>query len=167
MTKIRMIGEEVLSSPTKKVDNVDDVKEIIKELWDKVIEVKGAGLSANQIGYDVSVAVINNQEDGDHFTIINPEIIETYGDSIELYEGCLSIPGVAGNVKRYLSLKLCYTNVDGERVETVFVGITAHIIQHELEHLNGKLYIDNYGSIRRNSMIKKHKKALKHAKGGS
>lgn len=161
---IKLYGCNVLHEPTKQVSNVDDVKDIIKELWETVAEVNGAGLSANQLGYDVSVAVINNVDDGDHFAIINPVIVETYGDAVGLKEGCLSLPGVVGNVKRHLSLKLKYTDTSGNPVESIFVGNTAHIIQHEVEHLNGKTYIDNYGSVRKESMIKKHKRALKKVK---
>lgn len=163
MSEIKLFGEPVLGKVCVKVENVSEVSEIIEELWEVVNSVKGAGLSANQIGYDVSVAVINNIGDNDCFTIINPEIIEFYGDTMSLEEGCLSIPGVVGNVKRHLSLKLKYLNEEGVECVEYFVGNSAHIIQHEVEHLNGKVYIDNYGSIRRESMIKKHKKALKKA----
>lgn len=165
MNSIKHVGFPTLHQPTLQVEHVDTVKDVIDELWDKVLEVKGLGLSANQIGYDVAVAVINNVEEGDQFTIINPSIIETYGDEVELREACLSIPGVAGNVKRHLSIKLSYMDEHGEQKQNYFVGHTAHIIQHEVEHLNGLMYIDNYGTIRRESMIKKFKKALKKAKG--
>lgn len=165
MTAIKVYGESVLTSACNQVTDVSEVKNIIEELWKKVKEVNGAGLSANQLGYDVSVAVINNVDEDNEFVIINPEILETYGDAVELHEGCLSIPGVAGYVKRYLSIKIKYMDDNGKVQEGFFVGNSAHIIQHEIEHLNGKLYIDNYGTIRRNSMIKKHKKALKRAKG--
>lgn len=165
MTTIKIYGDSVLTSVCSQVADVVDVEHIIDELWTKVKEVNGAGLSANQIGYNVSVAVINNVDEDNEFVIINPEILETYGDEVELREGCLSIPGVAGHVKRHLSIKLKYMDEKGKVQEGFFVGNTAHIIQHEIEHLNGKLYIDNYGTIRRNSMIKKHKKALKRAKG--
>lgn len=165
MNSIKHVGFPTLHQETQQVENVDNVKDVIAELWEKVLEVKGLGLSANQIGYDVAVAVINNVDEGDQFTIINPVIIETYGDAVELREACLSIPGVAGNVKRHLSVKISYMDEDGNQVQNYFVGHTAHIIQHEVEHLNGKMYIDNYGSIRRESMIKKFKKAIKKAKG--
>lgn len=161
---IKILGEKVLSEPCKVVDSVEDVQPIIDELWETVIDVNGAGLSANQLGYDVSVAVINNMDDDEKFVIINPEIIEGYGEKTELYEGCLSIPGVAGNVKRFLSIKLKYMDEEGQHQEGYFVGRSAHIIQHEVEHLNGMLYIDNYGKIRRDSMIKKHKRAIKKSK---
>lgn len=165
MTKIRIVGDNALSNKCEQVNSVDDVKDVIDALWDKVTESNGAGLSANQIGYNVSVAVINNVSENEQFVIINPEILEFYGDSTELREGCLSIPGVVGNVKRHLSLKLKYMDENGVVGEGYFVGNSAHIIQHEVEHLNGKLYIDNYGKIRRDSMLKKHKKALKKSKG--
>ncbi len=161
---IKILGESVLSEPCNTVTNVDDVKDIITELWETVESVKGAGLSANQLGYNVAVAVINNIDDGERFVIINPEVIEGYGDKCDLHEGCLSIPGVAGNVKRYLSIKLKYMAEDGNVYEDYFVGRNAHIIQHEVEHLNGMLYIDNYGKIRRDSMIKKHMRAIKKSK---
>lgn len=161
MNTIRIMGDDVLHQPCNTVDNVDDVKDVIRELWDMVDEADGLGLSANQIGYNVRVAVIHNTKDDVFFAIINPEIIETYGDVEELHEGCLSLPMVNGNVERYTSLKLRYTDVHGNIVEEVFEGRDAHIIQHEVDHLNGIMYIDHYGSIRKQSMIKKFKSRMK------
>jgi peptide deformylase len=108
-----------------------------------MLEWKGVGLAAPQVGRDIRMFVINTMVEvgGKKRTIINPEIIEA-GDNISMKEGCLSFPEKFLELDRPSTIVLKYTDEDGIEKTEEFEGLTARAILHELDHLNGKVFID-------------------------
>jgi peptide deformylase len=106
-------------------------------LIETMVKYRGVGLSANQVGLPYRVFVMGAEKVG--FACFNPEILESYGEET-MEEGCISFPGLYLKIKRAASIKVRYTDMNGETKEEVFSGFTARIFQHELDHLNGTVY---------------------------
>lgn len=141
--------EEFLRTPTKKVDlgNEDkkELRELIKSMRRKMAESDGVGLSANQIGVDkkIFVAQLPSEEGTSKFyAIINPEITKRSFKKDEMNEGCLSVPKLFGPVKRSTKVTLEGQNLEGKKIKIKADGFLARIFQHEVDHLNGKLFTD-------------------------
>lgn len=115
-------------------------------LIDRMLELKGVGLSANQVGISKRVFVMGNEEM--QTAIFNPEIIEYSGDTLTLDEGCLSFPGVYVKVSRPAKIKARFQNVKGDLVEQEFQGLTARIFQHEYDHMLGKTMQDRVSKLK-------------------
>jgi peptide deformylase len=132
-----------------------------------MVDENGIGLAANQVGRSLRVFILKDDE---YFTpekyrrykeFINPEMV-SQSELVDFEgEGCLSIPGVSATTKRFRRVMLRWTDRQGKIQEEEFLDIRAFAIQHEMDHLNGKLYIDQFGPIRRGMVVKKHKKFLK------
>lgn len=128
----------------KKTDNVPEInkeiKNLIKEMKKVMIKNSGVGLSANQVNKSLSIfiALANKKI----YTFINPRIIRFIGKERIFEEGCLSLPKIWGQVKRYPSLIIEYQDIFGKRKRLRAKGLLSHIIQHEIDHLNGILFID-------------------------
>lgn len=141
------------------------LKPLIDEMVETMYEAKGYGLAANQIGENLRLFVMDANWDPDdtasrsHTVILNPKVVAT-GNLVNIEEGCLSIPGAFVRNERYNNLKLTYTNMDGERVTEELEGLPAHVVQHEMEHLDGKLFIDSFKPLRKQMALKKHKKYM-------
>lgn len=143
---------------------VDPVKEITPELvkltdvmLDIMHEAHGVGLAANQIALDMSLAVIGYRE-----TVIkmfNPRIVERGGETQVYGEGCLSVPGVDGDVKRYTEVRATWTDEHGQPQDRKFSGHLARIVQHEVDHLNG-IIIVNHFSMAARTLHRKQLEAL-------
>lgn len=148
---IKEIGDPVLRTEAKKVKTVDDnTRELIKNLIDTLRENDGLGLAANQIGILQQVAVV--EVENELLKIINPEIIDKKGKEIG-EEGCLSVPGKQGPVSRAKEITLSYQNEQGLEVEKTFTDLVARVIQHEIDHLQGKLFVDKIVDISSNLEI--------------
>jgi len=117
-----------------------EIRSLIKEMRLKMIEWHGIGLAANQIGMNVAVFVARS--DDKFYAIFNPKITQTSEEKILLEEGCLSVPGLYGQVPRYEKLTLECQDQNGKKKKIKAWGLLAHVFQHETDHLNGKLYID-------------------------
>jgi peptide deformylase len=139
--KIRPFGDPILREKTRVVsvfnkslsDNIDLMTEVLK------IEKNGAALAANQIGINKSIIVINYQNE--YYELINPKIIKSYGMQYE-YEGCLSLPGFSGKVKRFYTVTISFVDRNGVEHQVEKSGEMAICFQHEIDHLNGILFID-------------------------
>ena len=137
---IKTIGDPVLRTEAKKIENFgENTTELINNLIDTLRNEEGLGLAANQIGILQRAAVIDVEEE--MLALINPEIIREQGSVIR-EEGCLSIPGRQGPVPRAESIELRYQDRDGEIHQETFSGLLARVIQHEIDHLNGELFVD-------------------------
>lgn len=137
------------------------VESLIKEMFEVMQEEKGIGLAANQIGSGCAVFVLGIEGVHEHY--INPEVL-SQSNPVDYEEGCLSIPGTSAMVNRYNTLTLKYSRLVDDSItehEDTFEGIKAIAIQHEMDHLNGKLYIDTLGPVRKRTVLDKHKKFLK------
>ena len=138
--KIREIGDEVLTKSCKKVDKMTlRTKILISDMLDTMYEAMGVGLAAPQVGILKRIVVIDVGEGP--LVLINPEIIETDGEQTG-EEGCLSVPGKAGTVTRPNYVKIKTMTPDMEEIEIEGEGLLARAICHELDHLDGKLYVE-------------------------
>ncbi len=144
--KIYMLGEKTLRTPADRIVKVDDsIRKLAKDMLVTMYSAKGIGLAAPQVGLKKRILVIDlNFEDPNAppNVFINPEIISTSA-SVDTYEeGCLSIPGVYLNVVRPSSIKLSYRDEMGRPKKMNAEGLMARCIQHEIDHLNGVLFVD-------------------------
>jgi peptide deformylase len=138
---IRLFGDPILRSATDIVEVPSArASELVDDLLDTVKLPGRAGLAANQIG--VSLRAFSFNIDGDVGYLLNPELVEVWGDPEEMTEGCLSVPGLSFPRLRYPSARVQGLTIDGERVEVEGHGLMAQAIQHELAHLEGHLYFE-------------------------
>jgi peptide deformylase len=119
----------------------------------------GIGLAANQIGHSLRIFILKREATYDEY--INPKILSK--KELVDFEGeaCLSIPGVSAITKRYRGLELEWTDKNGTKKSEAFEGLKAFAIQHEMDHLDGKLYIDQFGPVKRSLLLGKHIKYLR------
>lgn len=118
----------------------DELVQLLEDMYETMVAHDGVGIAAPQIGKNLQVAIVEVDEE-DRFELINPEIIESSGESIDV-EGCLSIPHTYGTVKRADEITVRYFDREGEEMEVQAFGYLARAIQHEIDHLNGVLFID-------------------------
>lgn len=138
--KIREIGDEVLTKPCKEVTKITlRTKVLINDMLDTMYEALGVGLAAPQVGVLKRIVVIDVGEGP--IVLINPEIIETSGEQYG-EEGCLSVPGKSGMVTRPDYVKVRALNEDMEEIELEGEGLLARAFCHEIDHLDGKMYVD-------------------------
>jgi len=140
--KIRTVPDPVLREPAKKVPLIDSsVLKLIDDMIDTLRAANGVGLAAPQVGVSLRVAVIEIPGE-DVITLINPEIVKKKGERV-IVEGCLSVPGYQGDVKRAVTVKVKARNRDGREVRITATDDTlAQALEHELDHLDGRLYTD-------------------------
>lgn len=135
------LQEPVLRRKSLRVREVDrSIRTLAEDLMDTVIENRGAGLAAPQIGAHWRVVVILNDE-GEVVPMVNPEVVRAVG-RIEDYEGCLSFPGLWGLVERAATVTVKYLDLDGRPRRMKVSNITARAVQHEIDHLDGVLFVD-------------------------
>lgn len=151
---ITTLGNPVLRVHTKPMDAVAVVsvstKRLVRDLIDTVIEAEGLGIAAPQIGSTERVAIINGK-DGP-FPIINPRILKRSIRTETDEEGCLSIPGVFGLVRRAKKITVTYLDFDGTRHTDTPSGLLARVFQHEIDHLDGVLFIDRTKKITKGTL---------------
>lgn len=156
--------DPVLRKQGKPVDNIDDfIAKLIEDMIETTLDARGAGLAANQVGLPYNLFVVDmGVENGTHdlITVINPVITAVEGEEIR-EEGCLSIPEVYAEVKRALHVELKGVDLDGNEVRYEAEGFLARAFQHEMDHLNGSLFWDKLGKIKRDSLKRKFKKKQK------
>lgn len=137
-----------VAEPVKKVDK--KLRKLIKDMIETMYHVNGVGLAAPQIGLSLklSVARINPETKQEKvLVLINPEIICKSEKMVAMEEGCLSVPGKWGNAKRHKEVTVTFENEKGHKQTMAFSGFNARIIQHEVDHLNGKLYLDRCDEV--------------------
>lgn len=135
-----------VSKPLKRVD--PELREMIARMFALMYEAKGVGLAANQVDLPYRFFVVNLQSDpekGEEQVFINPELSRPKG-SAEAEEGCLSLPGLYAQVKRSETVTIDAYNLAGEPVHLEAEGLLARVVQHETDHINGKLFIDRLGT---------------------
>ncbi|MBI3980522.1 peptide deformylase, partial [Candidatus Microgenomates bacterium] len=151
MFKIVTVPSPILREPAKPVDEVDDkIKKIVTEMvetLEKLDNPKGVGLAANQVGLKQTIFVFRNQDVIE--PVINPTLLwHSTKQTLDvrknstMLEGCLSVPFYYGTVKRYEKIRISYFTLEGKRIEKEFKMPESIIIQHEMDHLSGKLFID-------------------------
>ena len=140
--KIRTVPDPVLREPAKKVPLIDtSVLRLIDDMIDTMRAANGAGLAAPQVGVSLRVIVIEVPGE-DVIALINPEIIKKKGERV-VVEGCLSVPGYQGEVKRAVTVKVKARDRDGREIRiTATDDLLAQALEHEIDHLDGRLYTD-------------------------
>lgn len=133
--------DERLNKKTEPIEYItDEIITLLDDMYETMVAHDGIGLAAPQIGKNLRIAVVEVEE-GDRFDFINPEIIERKGTSIDV-EGCLSIPETYGTVERADEVTVRYYDREGSEMEVTAYGYLARAFQHEIDHLEGKLFID-------------------------
>lgn len=139
--QIRLFGDPVLKTPSEPVGEVDDgVRGLVEDLVDSVLPAGRAGVAAPQIG--VNLRAFSYNVDGEVGYVINPELVEVSGEPELVDEGCLSVPGLWFKTARYPFARVRGIDLDGNEVEVAGTGVLAQALQHETDHLDGKLYLD-------------------------
>lgn len=145
--KVVQMGDPVLREKAKPVREINDsVLRLLDNLRDTLYEYDGVGLAAPQIGISKRVIVVDNGEE--YYELINPEIIESEGHEKAL-EGCLSIPHLTGKVKRATRVVVKGLNRQGEELRIEANGLSARAFQHEIDHLEGILFVDRAEWVKR------------------
>lgn len=145
---IRLFGDPVLRAPSAPVGEIDEgVRALVQDLLDTVELPGRAGVAAPQIG--VGVRAFSYNVDGDIGYILNPEIVELSGEPVPTGEGCLSVPGLWHDALRYPHAKVVGIDLDGEELVLEGDGLFAQALQHETDHLDGKLYLERLDAATR------------------
>ncbi|MDD1618939.1 MAG: peptide deformylase [Methylococcaceae bacterium] len=157
--------DERLRKKAAVVKTVDDkIKKLVDDMLETMYESKGVGLAATQVDVHQRVIVIDvSEEKDDPLFLINPEIIEKDGIK-ESEEGCLSVPGFFEKVKRAEHIRVKALNREGQSFEFEARDLLAVCVQHEMDHLNGKLFVDYISSLKRQRIKKKLEKIHKMEK---
>ncbi|MDD6154787.1 MAG: peptide deformylase [Eubacteriales bacterium] len=141
LRKIVVEGDPILRKHCKEVKEVNDhIREVLDDMLDTMRDADGVGLAAPQVGF-MRRMFVAEPEPGHVYYMVNPEIVSTEGENEDV-EGCLSVPGFFGTVKRPDKIVIRATNRDGERMEYTFTGFYARVMCHENDHLDGVLYTD-------------------------
>lgn len=147
------------AEPVASVDG--EVVALVDQMLDTMYEAPGIGLAATQVNVHKRIVVIDVSEDNNSpLTLINPEILESEGQA-EMQEGCLSIPGVFETIKRPSNVKVSAIDRAGNPYELEADGLLAVCIQHEIDHLNGKLFVDYLSVLKRNRIRKRLEKWIR------
>jgi peptide deformylase len=169
--EILVLPDTRLRQVADPIETVDDaVKKLAKDMLDTMYDAPGIGLAATQVGEMKRLVVLDLAKEGEKpapIVMINPEILKYSEETVTTEEGCLSIPEIYYEVERPAEVTVRYTDLDGKVVERDAKDRLAICIQHELDHLDGVLYIDYLSRLKRDRVIKKFQKAEKLAKKAS
>jgi peptide deformylase len=167
LREILVVPHPVLKQVSANVDVVDDdLRALMDDMLETMYDAPGIGLAAIQIGVPKRVIVMDlarPEEDPQPRYYVNPEILWASEETAPYEEGCLSVPEIFDEVERPAKVKLRYLNYQGEQVEEDAEGLFAVCIQHEMDHLNGVLFIDHLSRLKREQAVKKVKKLVKAA----
>ena len=155
----------LLSEPIERVD--DDLRRFADDMLETMYAAPGIGLAAIQVGEPIRMLVCDvaqredEEAERDPKVLINPQILSTSDARATREEGCLSIPDYFAEVERPESIRVAYLDRDGKSQEIEASGVLATCLQHEIDHLNGKLFIDYLSKLRRDMVIKRFTKQAK------
>lgn len=160
---IHLLGSPVLREASAKVPEVtDEVRRLVEDMFETMDAAEGVGLAANQVGKAVRVAVVD--ADGQRFAMINPVIVEASGKESQ-EEGCLSIPEIYAEVTRPERIVLEALGANGAPYRMEAEGLKARAIQHEIDHLDGILFLDRLSPLKRRMLTAKYRR--EHKEGES
>jgi peptide deformylase len=163
LRQLHLLGSPVLRQHSLEVKTIDDeVRRLIDDLFETMDAAKGIGLAANQVGIARRVAVVD--VDGDRFAMIDPRIVEAEGRAAA-EEGCLSIPEVYADVTRPERVVIEALDEDGNRYRKEASGLKARAIQHEIDHLDGILFLDHLSLIKRQMLLARWRREHKDDTG--
>ena len=155
--------EEILRQPAEPITEIDEeVVKLVDHMAETMYSAPGIGLAATQVGVAKQVLVADiapRRPESELIVLINPEIVAAEGEVI-FEEGCLSVPDYQAEVKRNERITVRGLNLKGEEVEIEAEGLLAIVLQHEIDHLNGKLFIDRLSKLKRDLYKRKVRKKL-------
>jgi peptide deformylase len=162
-----LLGSPVLRERAKPVPTVDDtVRQFVDDLFDTMHAAKGVGLAANQVGVALRVAVVDvGEETSDPLVLINPVVTPRGGLIETAEEGCLSIPEIFAEVDRPVDIMLQAIDRGGTPYTMEISGYKARAVQHEVDHLDGVLFLDHLTAVKRASLMSKWRRARKGQTG--
>ncbi len=153
---LHLLGSPVLRQRSAEIGAVDDeVRRLVDDMYETMDAAKGVGLAANQVGTARRVAVVDADED--RFEMIDPVIVESEGRTVA-EEGCLSIPEIYGDVGRAERVVLEATDRHGHRFRKEATGLKARAIQHEIDHLDGILFLDHLSLVKRQILLARYRR---------
>jgi len=151
---IRVLGDPILRDETRPVADVtDELRELAKSMFETMDLARGIGLAAPQVGRSERLAVIGVNDQ--RFVIVNPEVVDSDAKTAKAEEGCLSIPDVYGDVERPARVRVRAIDLDGKPFEIEAGDLLARCLQHEIDHLHGKLFLDYLSVLKRRSALAK------------
>jgi peptide deformylase len=163
LRSLHLLGSPVLRQHGEEIQTVDDeVRRLITDLFETMDAARGVGLAANQVGVPRRVAVVGVEDD--RFVMVNPRIIETEG-RVSAEEGCLSIPEIYADVTRPERVVIEALDAQGQPYRKEATGLTARAIQHEIDHLDGILFLDHLSLVKRQMLLAKWRREHKDDAG--
>ena len=169
MDKLLYVPNPLLRQKANKIQSVGiKEKEIAKKMMQIMLKAPGVGLAANQIGILKQIVTIffvdQETKKETQYTLFNPNIISYSQEKIVMEEGCLSLPEQFAEIERPKNIVVEYLDENNKKIKKEVSGMESRILQHEIDHLSGKLFVDYLSSLKRNIMIKKVQKFLKNKK---
>jgi peptide deformylase len=158
--EVRLLGDPVLRQKAEPVSAITaDMRKLIGDMFDTMYAEEGVGLAAPQVGISERIIVVDPHDDEtEPFALINPEILDAGAETEKNEEGCLSIPGIRDLVERSVSVRVRGLTETGEVRELEAEGLLSRILQHEIDHLNGVLFLDRLSPLKRSMAMKKWQK---------
>jgi len=161
--EILLVPHPILRQKANKLKSIteEDIK-IANQMMEAMIKAPGVGLAANQVGILKQIVTINYEDKESNkkvnYVLFNPSIIKYSDETVVMEEGCLSLPEQYADVERPKEIVVEYINENKKTIKKKIDGYQARILQHEIDHLSGKLFVDYLSSLKRNIIIKKVKK---------
>jgi len=165
LRRIRLLGDEVLRTPARAVEVFDkNLASLVEDMLETMYHADGIGLAAPQIGLLDRIVVIDirrgpDDEPFDALALINPRVVEASAETEKSPEGCLSIPDLEEVVERSLTVRVEAQDPSGESFDIEADGLLARALQHEIDHLDGVLFIDRISPLKRKLLMSKWRKA--------
>jgi peptide deformylase len=159
--ELRYLGDAVLREKAVPVGAItDDVRRLIEDMFDTMYAEEGVGLAAPQVGVSQRVIVVDPREpDIAPFALVDPEVVEVSDEYERGEEGCLSIPGLKEIVERPYAVRVTGQNRDGDSVVIEAEGLLARILQHEIDHIDGILFLDRVSPLKRKLLLSRWQKS--------
>lgn len=162
---IRIVPDPMLKAKARPVTDADaaTVRALVPRMFATMYRAPGIGLAAPQIGTPLRLAVVDlmKNDRSDPITLINPEVVATSEETTTREEGCLSLPGMYADITRPARVKVRYLDQEGARREIEADGLLAACLQHEIDHLDGILFVDHLSSLKRNMILRRLAKELR------
>ena len=157
--KIEMLGSEVLRRRAEEIPEIDDgLRKLIRDRLETMYDAEGIGLAGPQVGVDRRVIVVDLREEGSTpLALVNPRIVDSAADTDKAEEGCLSIPGVSGVVERPTRVVVEALSDTGDPLRIEAEGLLGRCLQHEVDHLDGVLFVDRLSPLKRNMVLKRYR----------
>ena len=160
--EVAIMGDPILRTAAAEVDAFDpDLKTLVRDMFETMYHAEGIGLAAPQIGISQRVIVVDlrsEEQPEARLALINPKVVWASKESEKVPEGCLSIPGLEEVIKRSSAIRVEAVDIDGGSIELETKGLFARVLQHEIDHIDGILFVDRVSALKRRILMKKWKK---------